>query len=49
MVRTIAVIMVTFVLVLSAGGCASTANKQDLELQGLRNQVSVLGITILII
>jgi uncharacterized Ntn-hydrolase superfamily protein len=36
----IPVVLVTFAIVL--GGCATTRKQSDLEIQGLRNQVSVL-------
>lgn len=31
-----------FILIFSLAGCATTKNKQDLEAQGLRNQITVL-------
>ncbi|MFA5361983.1 MAG: peptidoglycan-binding domain-containing protein [Candidatus Omnitrophota bacterium] len=42
MAKNVLVIVVFFMLVMSMGGCASTAKKQDLDSQGMRNQISVL-------
>ena len=41
MVKKIGMILMMAIFVLSLGGCA-TARKQDLEMQGLRNQISAL-------
>ncbi len=40
--RHVLITAVLLMFMVAAGGCASTGNKQDLETQGLRNQISVL-------
>ncbi len=42
MVKKLASFMVVFIFALSLSGCASGRKQKDLEIQGLRNQISAL-------
>jgi peptidoglycan hydrolase-like protein with peptidoglycan-binding domain len=42
MARRVAILLFLFIFALSASGCATAHKQKDLEIQGLRNQVSVL-------
>ncbi len=42
MARRVVVLLVLLIFVLGASGCATVRKQKDLEIQGLRNQVSVL-------